>query len=596
MYLILVSVLFMLTGTLAGADEATPAPVQFTGVPSRVAVNPLLWIESATGSPIANDVQSAVTGFESGGFESALGAAYFGDFYSGRWLAFDLEITQSELLVLRIENYLIDQLELYVTRDGIVVHRQAGGTLQGGATYHLGFATHDFPLHLDAGAYRVFLRVKGAEIFLPVSLAGIDRYVHDVTSRELLYAFFYTVMFAVIVGTVFSFLFVDRHRLYYLYHLAFLFAYLLYQLSRDGILNGLLWPGNVYLTHRFHLFATALALIFLQQLILSFLCVRERGLRRYTFLQAAMAIPVFAMAGLLVVGDGYLPLFESIARAALILLLFIQLGVTFTGLFSRDRADRIFSVGWQFAIVGILIAALKAKGVFPYPNFTLFAFVGVLTEGVFFLVAVTVRLAELSRSKRLTEVALKEANQRILQSRGRPHFLLNTFGLIQHLVRTAPEDAESAFRLLIDDFRFFTDRATSPLVPLQEELSFTFNYLKIMKLRHGGELPVIQDVGAFPPHALIPPLSLQPLVENAVKHRAGAGPLRIALSAADGVCDWTVRNPVSGDDRPEFPGGETHRNILSRLQYYVPDARLSLRIQDGMFHASLRWSVPETAT
>ena len=146
-------------------------------------------------------------------------------------------------------------------------------------------------------------------------------------------------------------------------------------------------------------------------------------------------------------------------------------------------------------------------------------------------------------------VRAKQAELEALQARLRPHFLFNTLNTGIALVHSRPEEAE---RLLLDLSDLFRAALTGPAdVTLAEELTLARRYLEIETLRFGERLEVRWQVSATPEELLattLPSLSVQPLVENAIRH--GIEPdRRGGCIAIDVVSDGpfltvTVRNPL----------------------------------------------------
>jgi len=117
-----------------------------------------------------------------------------------------------------------------------------------------------------------------------------------------------------------------------------------------------------------------------------------------------------------------------------------------------------------------------------------------------------------------------------LQSRIRPHFLFNSMNTIASLTRSRPELAEEAVEDLADLFRVSLGDASIP-VTLGRELEVCAQYLRIESLRLGARLRVEWRTEGLPEDALVPALSLQPLIENAIYHgvepQPGGGMVRI---------------------------------------------------------------------
>ena len=126
--------------------------------------------------------------------------------------------------------------------------------------------------------------------------------------------------------------------------------------------------------------------------------------------------------------------------------------------------------------------------------------------------------------------ALAEARLQALQARIRPHFLFNSLNAVLSLVRHDTRRAEAALEDLAELFRnLMAD--TRDLVPLRDELALCRQYLELEHLRLGERLRVEWRVAEGVDAALVPPMMLQPLVENAVYHgiEPGVQPGRIEI-------------------------------------------------------------------
>jgi hypothetical protein len=133
------------------------------------------------------------------------------------------------------------------------------------------------------------------------------------------------------------------------------------------------------------------------------------------------------------------------------------------------------------------------------------------------------RLEQTLRRVELTRLAT-HAELQALRARLNPHFLFNALTTIGQLLRESPERALVALYQLTGLLRAVLRTPTADLVPLGEELEIITAYLGIEKARFEDRLQVEQDVADELLAVLVPPLLLQPLVENAVKH--GIGPQR----------------------------------------------------------------------
>ena len=136
---------------------------------------------------------------------------------------------------------------------------------------------------------------------------------------------------------------------------------------------------------------------------------------------------------------------------------------------------------------------------------------------VFALVAQFALLAYFRLRARALSPAITEARLQALQARIRPHFLFNSITAVLSLMRREPRRAETALEDLAELFRVLM-RDNRDLAPLADEVELCRQYLELEQLRLGERLVVDWNVKSMPGDALVPPLVLQPLLENAVYH------------------------------------------------------------------------------
>ena len=159
------------------------------------------------------------------------------------------------------------------------------------------------------------------------------------------------------------------------------------------------------------------------------------------------------------------------------------------------------------------------------------------------------RTKELERERALKLAT--EAQLASLESRIHPHFLFNTLNSISSLIPEDPKRAERLVEQMASLLRFSLDSSHSGLVPLEREMSIVADYLAIEQARFGDRLRFQIDAPPEIGGAKVPPLAIQTLVENSVKHavsrnRAG-GEIRVTLARENG----SLRVQVM-DEGPEF--------------------------------------------
>ena len=218
--------------------------------------------------------------------------------------------------------------------------------------------------------------------------------------------------------------------------------------------------------------------------------------------------------------------------------------------------------------------------------------------------AVAERLETLRRQEMSRLVA--QAELRALQSQINPHFLFNAFNTLYGVI---PREASGARRMVLnlaDIFRYFL-QSEKTFVPLSEEMQIVRAYLEIEKVRLGNRLEVDIQVDEAALRTPIPVLSMQPLVENAVKHgiaqRADAGFVRIRAQLTGGELHVSVSNSGGPVGLPEAasrgPGGAPGagiglQNVQRRLEIcYGPSA--NLEFHPGAETTTVEFSIPAGA-
>jgi sensor histidine kinase YesM len=166
------------------------------------------------------------------------------------------------------------------------------------------------------------------------------------------------------------------------------------------------------------------------------------------------------------------------------------------------------------------------------------------------------------------EQARAEAELAALKAQVDPHFLFNSLNTLLHVIPTDPPRAVAFTESLAGIYRYILASRQRDLVPLDEELSFCSEYVTLLRHRFGEALSLevrVPDPAAW----LVPPISLQLLLENAVKHNAfdERRPLRIEVALdGDGA---RVENPVRPRSSARPTSGIGLRNLDERLQRIV---------------------------
>lgn len=191
----------------------------------------------------------------------------------------------------------------------------------------------------------------------------------------------------------------------------------------------------------------------------------------------------------------------------------------------------------------------------------------------------------------------QEARMQALQSRIRPHFLFNSMNSIASLTRSDPARAEAALQDLADLFRVLLADARK-LVPISAEREISRQYLEIEKLRLGDRLQVKWSVNNVPRNALIPALTLQPLLENAIYHGIepsfGGGLVKIELWSEGDTLNVLISNPLPEIRKNARGKGNKIAldNIRQRLEtHFGAESAMQTFEEGNQYHVKLKMPI-----
>ncbi|MFH2135663.1 MAG: histidine kinase [Pseudomonadota bacterium] len=186
------------------------------------------------------------------------------------------------------------------------------------------------------------------------------------------------------------------------------------------------------------------------------------------------------------------------------------------------------------------------------------------------------RMKEIESERRETEAQLK-----MLQAQIEPHFLFNTLANVDSLIDEQPAQARKLLERLNDWLRIALQRTRSTQTTLGEELEMLENFLEILKTRFGDRLSWTITADADTRSLAFPPMLLQPLVENAVRHgiepKVGGGKIDIHAEHVGAMLRIAVRDSGVGL-QAQGGAGTGLVNVRERLAaLYGPQARLYLQ-------------------
>ncbi len=210
------------------------------------------------------------------------------------------------------------------------------------------------------------------------------------------------------------------------------------------------------------------------------------------------------------------------------------------------------------------------------------------------VIALAMRYLYVSSEWRRSIVLEAQARISALQALIRPHFLFNSMNTIASLTRTDPRQAEEAVEDLSDLLRANLG-GSGDRTSLKEELEVAAIYQRIEKLRLGDRLSVRWDVADLPMRALIPSLTIQPLLENAIYHGIEllpeGGQVVVAGKQDDKFLEIEISNPIAiGEKRAKVGNQMALANIRQRFDLaYGSRATVDVAASESAYAVKLRF-------
>jgi two-component system sensor histidine kinase AlgZ len=245
---------------------------------------------------------------------------------------------------------------------------------------------------------------------------------------------------------------------------------------------------------------------------------------------------------------------------------------------------------------GELVAGAPQLPPLLAPMFGLGVILYGLAVAVNYLVLESERVRRLETQELETRLMARDAELRMLRTQVDPHFLFNSLNSISALTALDPAGARAMTLRLAEFFRHSLGLQADRKVTLDTELALVRHFLAIEQVRFGERLRVAIDADADALPCLLPPLLLQPLAENAVKHGIGRmlapGLVRIEAARAGSLLRIRIENDVDADEADDAgaPGGAGIGvdNVRRRLAAaYSHEAGARWTREEGRFRVEL---------
>ena len=190
-------------------------------------------------------------------------------------------------------------------------------------------------------------------------------------------------------------------------------------------------------------------------------------------------------------------------------------------------------------------------------------FITIVYENYFFYKK---KLNALSKMERLNH-AKTQAELAILKSQIDPHFLYNSFNTLSFLISSNPENAKLYNDTLARIYKYILINKEKDLIVLREEVEFISNYFYLLSIRFGKAIKMTVEINNIEAEGLlIPPLSLQTLIENAIKHNSFTEENPLTISVSISLNHVIVTNRINQKSTPEYNSKTGLANLENRYK------------------------------
>jgi two-component system, LytTR family, sensor kinase len=277
-------------------------------------------------------------------------------------------------------------------------------------------------------------------------------------------------------------------------------------------------------------------------------------------------------------------LYYQVAGHSVGIVAFFYIMGTLSWYFTDYLDGLVFYDNWRDYLVGLLSwDALRFNDQY------------IITAGVYYVIRYFQELQRQDKEKSELALRNKEMQISLLKSQINPHFLFNTLNSISTLMNSSKDQARKMITQLGDVFRYALDSHKTENVELKSEVQFIESYLKIQKVRFGDRLRFHKEIEPNCLSMRIPPMILQPLIENSVKYgiapKEVGGTIYLTVKQDGQKVFFEVRDDGMGSKAEKVMdsggSGVGMANTEMRLKsYYGQDAKLRIKKSDQGYSVS----------
>jgi sensor histidine kinase YesM len=455
-----------------------------------------------------------------------------------------------------------------------------------------------------------YFKIKSDEdILIPFYIGKANLINEELMTKDVLCGIFFGILIVMFLYNFF--LYLTIRDVNFLYYLLYVFFIGLTQASVLGYTTRYIFPDSPILANQTMLASLIMASITVIYFAFSFMNVeyyypKLKELKYFLTLILLLALP-FTFFGH---QDLATKITDFCAVVFCPLLMIIAIVTSLKG----ERSSIFFIAGWLLALIGFSIFAMKNFGLLPFNDLTNHTMqLGIALETIIFSFALADRITILKKEndekQKLIIQHLKENEKHLiaakkaevlvetlkketlisqfesLKTQVNPHFLFNSLNVLTELIYKNQPTAAKFVKELSEVYRYVLDSKSKEVVNLSSELKFVDAFTYLLKIRFAGGL-VIHNKLQGSMNEAVPPLAIQLLLENAIKHNiiSEKDPLQIDLFQEEDYL--IVKNKINRKKSTEAKSGIGIPNLEKRYTF-LTDKKVVINEQSGYFIAKI---------
>ncbi|MDH4263799.1 MAG: histidine kinase [Spirochaetia bacterium] len=489
--------------------------------------------------------------------------------------------------VLLFDNPHVDYLTYYF-RDtkGSIIEKKTGDTYPF-KNREINLRSFGFYLEKVESVKDYYFRVQTKlPILAPIKFYPYQDAVKKDKKENLAYSIFIGFALCIFIYNILLF-FITRESSYILYSIAILFSdYTI--LHNSGIMLEFVWSSSPPVYQKMSIFTFPMFVLFFQEFSRRFLNMKNEI---PIFNKIMIFMEIWMLCCLFVFPfpvdlNSWMPViwFSCPLGSAFVFVPAIYLA------FKKDKSSILFLISWIPCLLASLYFLFNVIGWFSdFENSLWYLFFSISAEHLLLSSVIAFRSNDLKNENQLIQSEVQSTRYKLLYNRMDPHFLFNALNTVYGMVFKIDKKAAKSILNLADLYHFLSDDSFSDLIFVKNELEFNRKYLEIMKDKYGNMLEYSIDIHKDLLTLKIPPLILQPIVENSIKHGFYNGrKLRLEVTGLhenEKVIFQVIDNgPGIPEENIENALNKTIYNIKQRLNLYFKnvDIFISNRKSGGL--------------